>query len=382
MVVNYAMTQFVQEFHGEAVETSPTFVDWLFGLGKTAAKVVERDNMSNGDRFKMRHATTLEGICDFLANSGLDPIPDHYELAWLYVAGSSSIQRLRIDTHLLEYGRIDPIDAVKLLDEIRTSISERELSHMVEEAKERIGEARATTEQSSRDAATYWANLGVSLADLDDPERSKLAIVRLQKMTTEIMERTVRAEAQLKERSKTMGHLRSRLVQSQKLALSDPLTDLPNRRAFDINLKEAIELARSKGSSLCVGFCDIDKFKSINDTHGHATGDRIIRFVADALREVVGPKIHVARHGGEEFALIFPNADAEKSAALLDRARANLTDRNLVARDTQAQIGSVSFSGGVAEMRSGENSSALLMRADNALYRAKETGRNRIIIAP
>jgi diguanylate cyclase len=130
-----------------------------------------------------------------------------------------------------------------------------------------------------------------------------------------------------------------------------------------------------------VGFCDIDHFKAINDTHGHATGDRVIRFVADALRKVTGPKIHVARHGGEEFALIFPNIGAEQAARMLDRTREALVERHLLARDTQAEIGCVSFSGGVAELRSGENISALLMRADHALYRAKESGRNKVITA-
>jgi diguanylate cyclase len=370
------------KLEGEPIAASGNFVDWLFGRSKQADGGRARDAMPTAERFRMRHGQLIDQICDFLADAGLDPIPDHYELAWLYVAGSSSIQRLQIDTHLLEFGRIDPVDATRLLDAIRTSISEREFSTMVEDAKQRIGEARATTEQSSKDAASFGANLGISLADLNDPEKGKTAIIRLQKLTAEMIERTAKAETALQERSKAIGQLRSRLAQSQKMALSDPLTDLPNRRAFDISLKESVEAARTKHQPLCVGFCDIDRFKAVNDTHGHATGDRVIRYVADTLRKVVGPKVHVARHGGEEFALIFENRDAETAAELLDRAREMLAERNLLARDTQAEIGNVSFSGGIAELRSGENSTALLMRADNALYRAKETGRDRVLIAP
>jgi diguanylate cyclase len=366
----------------EGAPAAPKLVAWLFGRGKPLALAREREQMPAAERFRVRHAGLIEQICNFLADAGLDPIPDHYELAWLYIAGSSGIQRMQIDAHLEQHGRIDPVDATRLLDEIRTSISERELSAMVNEAKERIGEARATTEQSSRDAAIFGVNLGISLADLDDPEKSKESIVRLQKMTTQMMERTAKAEAELKARSKTMGQLRSRLAQSQKLALSDPLTDLPNRRAFDIDLKDAVELARSKRQPLSVGFCDIDQFKAINDTHGHATGDRVIRLVGDTLRKIVGPSVHVARHGGEEFALIFPDCDGQKAAELLDWARQCLTERNLIARDTRAAIGKVSFSGGVAELRSGENLSAMLMRADSALYRAKDSGRNLVLIAP
>jgi diguanylate cyclase len=376
-----AMTKMFGPLDGKPVPHNTGLVSWLFGRSKAGQEDRDREPMSSSERFRLRHSGQIGQICDFLAQAGLDPIPDHFELAWLYVAGSSSIQRLQIDTHLLEFGKIDPVDATKLLDQIRTSISEREFNHMVEEAKQRISEAQATTEQSSRDAATFGASLGVSLTDLDDPEKSKASIVRLQKMTAQMIERAARAEAQLQERSKTMGHLRSRLAQSQKLALSDALTDLPNRRAFDVNLKESIELARSARQPLSIGFCDIDKFKLINDTHGHPTGDRVIRLVAEILKNVAGPKIHVARHGGEEFALIFANTQAEAAAELLDDARIRLSERNLVARDTEVPIGHISFSGGVAELRSGENSSALLMRADTALYRAKEAGRDRVLIA-
>lgn len=378
------MTMLHGNFEGQAAPHNPGLFEWLFGQRKHAPdkQANDRDNLSVVERFRVRHLPLIEQVCKFLANAGLDPIPDHYELGWLYVAGTSGMQRLKIETHLLEYGRIDPVDAVKLLDDIRATMSERALSDMIEEAKHKIGEARATTEQSSRDAASFGINLGISLSDLGDPEKSKTAIVKLQKITAQMMERTARAEAELKNRAKTMGQLRSRLVQSQKLALSDPLTDLPNRRAFDINIKETIELARSKRQPLSIGFCDIDHFKSINDAHGHATGDRVIRYVADTLKKVVGQSIHVARHGGEEFALIFPDKTAEKTADILDNARLALNDRTLYARNTSAEIGHISFSGGVAELRCGENVSALLMRADNALYRAKETGRNKILIAP
>ena len=135
--------------------------------------------MSVVERFRVRHLPLIEQVCEFLANAGLDPIPDHYELGWLYVAGTSGMQRLKIETHLLEYGRIDPVDAVKLLDDIRATMSERALSDMIEEAKHKIGEARATTEQSSRDAASFGINLGISLSDLGDPEKSNSAAYSL-----------------------------------------------------------------------------------------------------------------------------------------------------------------------------------------------------------
>jgi diguanylate cyclase len=350
---------------------SGNLLGWLLGRGEgNATPNAERGELSRHERFNMRHGQLLQQICDFLTRAGLDPIPDHYELAWLYIAGSSFSQRHMIEAHMLDHGGISSTHASELLDKLRTVISERELSQMVEAAKTDILEARATTDKSGREAADFGLALGDTAPDLGDPAKAIATVQKLQQLTANMVDRAARAEAELKSRSKAMSQLRGRLAQSQKQAMSDALTDLPNRRAFDIQLEQAIETAHSKKAPLSVAFCDIDHFKRVNDTHGHATGDRVIRHVAQILKSCAGAKAHVARHGGAVLA-----------CDLLNQARARLDAKRLVARDSNQPIGEITISCGVATLQPGETTTNLLARADQALYEAKNSGRNRIIVS-
>lgn len=367
---------------GESSEPSGGLLTWLLGRKTEPRSPGVREELSRDDRFMMRHGAMVEDICEFLARAGLDPIPDHYELAWLYLAGASSTQRHMIEAHMLEHGGISPIHASGLLDVMRNAISERELSQMVEKAKSDITEAQMTADRSGQDVANFGAALEVSAESLTNPDAAREAVNKLQILTQNMMERAAKAEAELKERSKAMSQLKSRLVQSQKQALSDALTGLPNRRAFDLQLDEAIEAAHETKQPLSVAFCDIDHFKKVNDTHGHAIGDRVIKHVAQVLKNCAGAKAHVARHGGEEYALLFENMNASLACDLLNSARARLDAKRLVAKDTNLTIGEVTISCGVATLQIGETGASMLSRADQALYEAKNTGRNRICIAP
>lgn len=367
---------------GESREPSGGLLKWLLGRKSETRTPGVREELSRDDRFMMRHGAMVEDICEFLARAGLDPIPDHYELAWLYLAGASSTQRHMIEAHMLEHGGISPVHASGLLDVMRNAISERELAAMVEKAKSDINEAQLTADRSGQDVANFGAALGVSVDSLSNPDAAREAISKLQVLTQNMMERAAKAEAELRERSKAMSQLKSRLVQSQKQALSDALTGLPNRRAFDLQLDEAIEVAHETKQPLSVAFCDIDFFKKVNDTHGHAVGDRVIKHVAQVLKNCAGAKAHVARHGGEEYALLFENMNASLACDLLNSARARLDAKRLVAKDTNVSIGEVTISCGVATLQIGETGASMLSRADQALYEAKNTGRNRICIAP
>lgn len=381
------MSYMSREFEESASQRKPTFIARIFG--KKAIDASERgrwrESLSREDRFMLRHAALMEQIFDFLARTGLDPIPDHYELAWHYLTCSSSTQRMMVESHMLDHGFIEPQYAYELLDKIRTAISERDLREMIEDARETMTEAAALTDRSGKDAALYGDALGESVELLVKSETGSQIQVnelkKLQDLTGEMIERTAIAEARLKARGKAILQLKSRLAQSEKQALSDPLTNLPNRRAFEICLKSAIEETANAGFPLSVAFCDIDLFKRINDTHGHPTGDRVIHHVGEILHRMASPNVHVARHGGEEFVLLFEKKTADEALAILERVRSQLSAKQLIAKDTMKPIGTVTFSAGVAQMQSGESSASLLSRADQALYKAKNTGRDRVCIA-
>ena len=130
-----------------------------------------------------------------------------------------------------------------------------------------------------------------------------------------------------------------------------------------------------------MAFCDIDHFKLVNDTHGHNAGDRVIKLVAQSLARISNDHCHVARHGGEEFVVLFRNVALDDAAASLDRLRQEMAERRLVNRANDLPFGQVTFSGGIADVFTFPDRRTALRAADAALYRAKREGRNRIIVA-
>jgi diguanylate cyclase len=146
-------------------------------------------------------------------------------------------------------------------------------------------------------------------------------------------------------------------------------------------MKEEVVEANKAGEALCVAICDIDHFKNINDTHGHDTGDRVLKFVASLLAKVTNEKCHVARHGGEEFVMLFRGMEIEKACQIMDRTREDLAARRLVDRNSGDRMSQISFSGGVADVFGYETPGMALKAADEALYLAKQHGRNRIYTA-
>jgi len=159
-------------------------------------------------------------------------------------------------------------------------------------------------------------------------------------------------------------------------ALIDPLTGLPNRRAFMIDVEATIAGRVSRSAPIAVLLADLDRFKAINDVYGHAIGDRVLTVFAASLHRCLGANDLAGRIGGEEFAILLPQKDEAGALALAERIR-------VVFADAAAEIGghavAATVSIGVAASRiGGHDLGGLLGRADGALYQAKEAGRNRV----
>ncbi|MCB2076880.1 MAG: GGDEF domain-containing protein, partial [Novosphingobium sp.] len=128
-------------------------------------------------------------------------------------------------------------------------------------------------------------------------------------------------------------------------------------------------------------FCDIDHFKRINDSHGHEAGDRVLKAVARSLAKISDDKCHVARHGGEEFVILLRGQTLDEALRTLDEARRTMAERRLVNRANDIPFGRITFSGGVADVFAHASPREALKAADDALYVAKNQGRNRILTA-
>ncbi len=162
--------------------------------------------------------------------------------------------------------------------------------------------------------------------------------------------------------------------QLEVLAATDPLTGLQNRRAFEHMLGQELAMLKRRSTPLSVLIIDVDHFKLINDNHGHATGDKILMIIATILTSSARNMDAVCRIGGEEFAIILPDTDKASALEVAERMRATVASADLLNT-------SVTISLGAATLLNGENASSLFVRADKAMYLAKQKGRNRVIEA-
>ena len=169
---------------------------------------------------------------------------------------------------------------------------------------------------------------------------------------------------------------RARSEELYRQSREDALTGLPNRRDFFDRIGEECRRAERFGQPLCVAIVDVDHFKRINDTYGHAAGDKVLVEVAGRLRSALRPGDIVARLGGEEFGVLLPNARTATAAALCEGLRDAVAAFPFVLAGVQNVV---TVSIGVTSYASGEESDGTLARADRRLYRAKSSGRNRVV---
>jgi diguanylate cyclase len=195
------------------------------------------------------------------------------------------------------------------------------------------------------------------------------------RITSAMLDRVRATEVRLEAANREAAELREKLEAARDDARRDPLTGLPNRRVFEESYAEHLQ----SGGTACVAICDIDKFKIVNDTFGHAIGDRVLKAIADVIAAECKGHV-VARYGGEEFAVLFCGISIDDARTCLEAARATVANKRYRLRETDAPLGAVTFSTGLTEATPGEPIDAAFVRADQLLYRAKNAGRNRLMV--
>jgi diguanylate cyclase len=319
-----------------------------------------------------------------MARRNIPPMPANFEVAYGLVAGDPPELKRAVET-LLANGR--EFDA-----SVMTELRQRHFpTPKVENAIEELGEKIAAEldsvlqllQTAGRDNSAYGKTLSKASGELG---HAKIGEAGLKSLidgvvgATRAMEaRSKTLENELQKSSAEMDDLRRNLESVRKESLTDQLTGIPNRKAFDTELEESIARSIETGEPLSLVMCDIDRFKIFNDTWGHQTGDQVLRLVANCLSENVKGRDTAARYGGEEFVVILPQTALIGAVHLANQIRTKVESKKLVKKSTGDILGVITISAGVTQFDPRESVEDFIRRADACLYAAKHAGRNCVI---
>lgn len=300
----------------------------------------------------------------FLAEHGLWPSPENYALIYAHCSAEDSAISKAIQTATSDGLRLSQNDVDRIAEAhgapARPASTD---ASALASARRQMDDFAAMVETSRAEAQSYGRDLEAGAAALEEHgDAAALAAI-----TKAMIERTKAAERQLTAARDEAQALRVQLAEAGEEARRDTLTGLPNRRAFEERLADY----EREGVSVSIGICDVDHFKRVNDTYGHAVGDRVLKLVADILDQHCGQHM-VSRLGGEEFVVLFEGLSPAEAARPLDAARTYLMAKQFKVRETDEPLGKISFSAGVAQ------GADALGRADALLYEAKDGGRNQV----
>jgi diguanylate cyclase len=346
-----------------------------FGLGRSSEGAPPRDQ-----RATLRQHQ-LYAIGDFLERHRLELSAQTLTAAHACLTGSDPHLVRQVDRRVADG---DPVTS-EWLDEVHhrhDRVDElAELAALMQRLETSIDEFSKTSIDARSVTNDYNSALEAHVEELDQAGNAGAVISDLANIAKAMLKRTREIEKAMVLNEAETRKLKRNLEVARRSSEEDHLTGLPNRRAFEARFESEFRAARAALEPLCLALCDIDHFKAINDSHGHDAGDRVLRLVAQNLARISDDRCHVARHGGEEFVVLFRDKSLEDAVLALDALRQELAARKFVNRATDSPIGQITFSGGVTDVFLHADRRAALRAADIALYRAKEGGRNRIEVA-
>ena len=315
---------------------------------------------------------------DLLLAHALLPTPLNYAVSYEYLHGNLPELKRFLDAHLLAGRALDNILLQDMYDKFIATERHKEFQGIRNNLQDLLQALLHTISETTSNNVDYQRELEAGIEKLGmDQDR-----VSLRSIATDMITATVAANTQngkLQEHLATARgeteQLRAELEAQRREAMIDPLTGLFNRRAMDIHLND---LWQTDDASLSILVLDIDHFKSINDTYGHAVGDVVIRNVAEALRKCIRGEDIAVRYGGEEFLVLLPNTPLEGAITVAESIRKRIEALRLVRKADNFALAPFTISLGVAQRRGGDDCDSLFERADKALYHAKSSGRNRV----
>jgi diguanylate cyclase len=332
-----------------------------------------RDDLSTASDY-LRMAVPL------MVRRRIPPTPYNYALWYAHVQNAYPDLSRSLLAEFPENGPYDPEKSESLFFEyfvrhyLPTSPQARDLIVDI------VTQLTRAVSRNLRGTQDYGASLREAMTVFEenvDQERIRAMVGQLLTETRDLESLTQAFQSELESASAQVERLKRELEESERRACMDALTKIPNRRGFDEALVQSLS---APNEPTCLMMLDLDRFKQLNDTYGHPMGDRVLEIVGSVLAKVQSERVFVARYGGEEFAVIV-NDELEAAQTLAEQIRRQVAALQIKRKSTKDTIGAITVSIGLTRFKPGETAESLIERADTGLYRAKEGGRDRVVIA-
>jgi diguanylate cyclase len=336
----------------------------------------------------MRYKDTIDNSRQYLrltleliGKHGLPTDPLNYCIWYEYASGRNEALNAAIDKHLESSGAFSEEINLQLFNQhiadgkaTVTVLVREELKRVFAEIISAIKTTNQNFSASENQLEIIHESLVPRLSEADVDRivsQIKHEINNLESSSTSFKEQLQQATHEIEELKKKMARYRNE-------AIKDPLTRIDNRRGFEKKLQDAVNKASISDMPLCLIIADIDHFKKVNDAHGHIVGDNVLRMVAATIKESIKGKDLAARIGGEEFAILLPDTPFDGAMTLADNMRLTFERLDLKKKNTGENLGTLTLSFGVTKYKKDEAAEDFVRRADEALYRSKNAGRNKV----
>jgi diguanylate cyclase len=320
----------------------------------------------------------------WLSQRSIPPTPDNFEVAYSLIGGEYGDLRRAIEALISSGSKFEP-NVMRALHQryFEGPRHESTMAELGEKLTAELDTVLQVLQTAGRDNSAYGKTLSHASGQLGQSKLGengiKTLIDQVVSATRAMESRSKTLEFKLQTSSHEVNELRDRLESVRRESLTDQLTGISNRKAFDMELQGSIASATETGEPLSLVMCDIDHFKSFNDTWGHQTGDQVLRLVANCLSENVKGRDTAARYGGEEFVVILPQTEIKGAVNLANQIRGKVESKKLVKKSTGDILGVITISAGVTQYQPNESLDDFIRRADACLYAAKRSGRNRVV---
>lgn len=311
------------------------------------------------------------------------PVPKVFAVWFAYASGRPAALCAKLKKLLLKSQTLDPYALEQLHIEFLETTEHLRRSHQIasRHLDEEVQQTVKLLEQhinSNTRLDGCLKRTSSTLENSKNPVRIRQAVELLLNENGKMRVESAKLNHRLEQTRSKIRKLSQHLQHARNNEFKDPLTGVANRRYLDRCLPHLINEAQASGSPLCLVMADIDHFKRINDTFGHQVGDDVLRFFSGLLKKSVKGRDVVARYGGEEFAVVLPATSMVNARGLVERFMQELAGSELVVANGKIPVGKLTSSFGIALAGSKDSADALIKRADEKLYEAKSTGRNRV----